>query len=371
MLCQIAVRDHPHLIKLLFTYKFKNHYHLVFPFANTNLRGYWNDTGLPYWNKDTYCWFLHQIRGIASGLNAIHNYNTNLPLFGTRLTMPGSNITQSGLLKVDKGEDKYGRHGDIKPENILWSNELAGSGVVGKLQITDLGCGRFHNLESRSGVNAAGIPKTPTYMPPEVPLGHGISRAYDIWSFGCVVLEFVTWLLEGPQSIYGFSSARGLTALDGINDDTFFTVTEKNGSKTAALREGVKTWIARLRTNPRCSDMIKDLLDLVEFQLLAIDPKQRLNSEKVDTELRIIRERANNSLVYLLGSNPPASDQHLGVKLPKGPDTKYAPATDELQPTPPPEDTPMPDVQHNLPAIRIDRADSHPDAPDRKRKNST
>jgi serine/threonine protein kinase len=324
MLNALAVRKHPHLVKLLATYKFKSHYHLVFPFANTNLRGYWEDTGLPRWNQETYAWFLGQLRGLTSGLNAIHNFRGALA-YGKEPAHQGLTIPVGEYLTVEPAEERFGRHGDIKPENILWSNEF-GTGKDGILQIADLGLGRFHGVDSRSVIDARFLSCSPTYAPPEVVLKLPVSRAYDIWSMGCVFLEFVTWLLEGDSVLKDFSSARANTGLDGVNDDTFYTLVRHAGEgETAVVRDGVLSWIDRFRHNARCSRMVHELLDLIQTRMLVVDSKQRIRSEVLDAELRAMGIKSKANLAYLMGSNAPVRDAGAGVKLPLGPSTRYAP----------------------------------------------
>ena len=317
MLSALAVRNHPHLIKLLVTYKYKGHYHLVFPYANMNLRGYWDGTGMPHWNASTYRWFLSQICGLASGLNAIHNFRANLPL-GTEEASKGLRVPVGQHLTVSPDEEKFGRHGDIKPENILWSNEVGSGEIEGILQIADMGLGRFHRLESRSRVDPRTVSGSPTYSPPEVTLEKPVSRAYDMWSLGCVFLEFITWLVEGGSKIHDFSSARAATGSDGINDDTFFTlVAEEGRPKIATVREGVATWITELQDNPRCSEMVREILKLVQGRMIVIDSTSRIRSEDLLRELTRIREQADNDPIYFLGRNTHTIDLAEGVKLPR------------------------------------------------------
>ncbi|KAF4635972.1 hypothetical protein G7Y89_g2100 [Cudoniella acicularis] len=327
MLSALAVRQHPHLVKLLVTYVYKSQYHLVFPYANTNLRGYWDDTEVPNRNKETYLWFLKQIQGLTSGLNAIHNFKAKTPSSGRQSVHDTAKKRVGDFLTVE--EEKYGRHGDIKPENILWSNELDGSGKEGILQIADMGLGRFHRLESRSAVDPRTVNGSPTYSPPELELQKPVSRAYDMWSLGCVFLEFATWLIEGSSQIYTFADKRGLTGADGINDDTFYTITTKeNGQKTAEVRQEVLEWITRLLKNPRCSPMVQDILKLVRERLLVVSTTLRIKSQKLDEELTRIGSKKNN-LDYLLGKERPSDEDSGGVKLPKGPKTLYAQNTTE------------------------------------------
>ncbi|KUJ21644.1 kinase-like protein [Mollisia scopiformis] len=328
MLSTLALRQHPYLVKLLATYKYKGDYHFVFPYANTNLRGYWDDTRLPYRNRDTYMWGLNQLCGITSGINAIHNFKaTEYPLESAEAApnLPGLNVSVGKYLTVAHEEQKYGRHGDIKPENILWSNELSGSGNEGILQLTDMGLGRFHRLESRSGIDATGLSGSPTYAPPEVCLEKKISRSYDMWSLGCVFMEFVTWLVEGKEQIYQFASARNLLVGEDTYDDLYYTIiTQDNGSKHAVVRQSVIDWFKHLKEQARCSDMLKDVLDVVETGMLVINSEDRKKCYDVVKELEKIISKAQTSDSYLLGDMP-ITDPESGVKLPMGANTRYAP----------------------------------------------
>jgi serine/threonine protein kinase len=295
MLCALATGNHKHLIKLLATYKFRGRYHLLFPYADNNLRGYWDHIGVPYWNRETCLWFLNQASGIASALNAIHNFEARVPL--------GSEQDRRGkYLTVAIAEAKFGRHGDIKPENILWFNEMQDAEHGGILQIADFGLGRFHRLESRSKVDPRSVAGSLSYSPPEVALGKAVSRAYDMWSLGCVFLEFVTWLLEGSSSIYKFSDQRLSKALDGAQDDTFFSLTTDGKITTGAvMRGGVTSWIDRLRKHPQYSEMVRDLLDIVQNHLLVIDTERRMKSDVLYKQLNKILNRAKTEEKYLLG----------------------------------------------------------------------
>jgi serine/threonine protein kinase len=121
--------------------------------------------------------------GIASALSSIHNFTVTYPL---SVDGPGNvRLQKDAKLSVEKSEELYGRHGDIKPENILWFQETPDTDdEAGILQIADFGLGRFHGRESRSNVHPDGVVGSPTYEPPECKLHRPVSRAYDIWSLG-------------------------------------------------------------------------------------------------------------------------------------------------------------------------------------------
>lgn len=309
----LTAMKHAHLIKLLATYKLGPNYHLLFPHADKNLRGFWDLVGIPFWNRKTFLWFLSQISGIASGLNTIHS---------SRTPVGSENGPQEGFLNVGNREEInreeiFGRHGDIKPENILWLNQMQVGDEGGSLQIADFGLGRFHRLGSRSMVNPQTISGSPSYSPPEIALNKPVSRAYDMWSLGCVFLEFVTWLVKGGSSNYTFASQRGATAPDKINDDTFYTVlTDENGRRSAEVRNGVISWMARLREHERCSPMVNDVLNIVQNHLLVVNSELRISAKDLDHELTRIMRRAVVDETYLLGNNVSPLDRDRGLKIP-------------------------------------------------------
>lgn len=109
--------EHKHLIPLLSSYRKKKHYHLLFPCADCNLRVYWAKNPFPIFGKNTVLRSIRQMSGITSALALIHNIRVKFDLDvdgGVRLQEGGAKLS------IKAGEEKYGRHGDIKPENILW-----------------------------------------------------------------------------------------------------------------------------------------------------------------------------------------------------------------------------------------------------------
>ncbi|TVY19984.1 Cyclin-dependent kinase 2 [Lachnellula arida] len=323
--------DDPHLIQLLATYKFKNQYHLVFPYAKENLREYWNSVDIPYWNKKTGFWFLQEICGLVAALNTIHN----LDLGGSTAVNDSGNSTRNRFSRFrnvksggEERENKYGRHGDLKPENILRLEGSQGSENAGVLQITDFGLGRFHRFESRSMEDPRTIQGSPTYAPPEIALGKPVSRAYDIWSLGCIFLEFITWLLEGSRGLDEFSAARMLLGEDGITDDVYFTLitpTDRpNAPPEAEVREGVLEWIDRLRQHPRRSEMSLEFLDLIEQSMLKVDSSGRISAELLVVNIRRMLDKSENQAGYLLGSNESVIDASSGMKPPGARNTRVS-----------------------------------------------
>jgi serine/threonine protein kinase len=304
MLSVLNRKNHRHLVKLLATYKYKHKYHLLFPFARANLRALWTFVAMPQWDRATFLWVISQLSGLVSALHLVHNFPTGKHPLGSDKTSKEASRTRPSLpasLKVAKDEEKYGRHGDIKPENILWDSESEDSALTGILILADFGLGRFHRLESRSRQDPAKINGSHTYAPPEITLGRPVSRAYDIWSLGCVFLEFITWLLEGSVGLDEFHRQRGAMAYDGVDDDTYYTIIGTETARDAEVRRGVVSWMEYLRTSRGCSTMVKDLLDLVESDMLRINSKERIRAEDLDARLKNMVKVSKSDYPYLLG----------------------------------------------------------------------
>ncbi|KAK4237320.1 kinase-like domain-containing protein, partial [Achaetomium macrosporum] len=105
-----------------------------------------------------------------------------------------------------------GRHGDIKPSNILWF------AATRTLKLTDFGLAEFHTILSRAGQSSSGLAVSPDYRPPEMDVDGGkVSRPYDIWSMGCIYLELIAWLLEGYDLVQRFRAERTLGAINVAN----------------------------------------------------------------------------------------------------------------------------------------------------------
>jgi serine/threonine protein kinase len=167
-----------------------------------------------------------QILGIVEGLKMIH-----YPDDVEQLVDPASRVEPSLLSHRSSDPKKYGRHGDLKPENILWFKTYHHDDqyqFMGLLKISDFGMTSFHESQTRSMVNPKLIGVSPTYRAPEYDIKKHISRSYDIWSLGCVLLELVTWYLLGWEGVDGFSKDRTEDDPNEIPQDVFFTLAQEN-----------------------------------------------------------------------------------------------------------------------------------------------
>ncbi|OJJ48237.1 hypothetical protein ASPZODRAFT_130197 [Penicilliopsis zonata CBS 506.65] len=300
ILRRLGAKNHPHLIKLLSTFRQGGKWNLIFPFADCNLRTYWDSHPIPAFEVETIKWTLDQIIGLASAIYHIHDF---------RLEYRQKDVSVAGLtLRVQEQERVYGRHGDLKPENILWFKESPNINARGILQITDFGLGRFHGRVSRSNVNPSSVYASPTYEAPELKLSRPVSRAYDMWSLGCVFLEFLTWLLMGAKAIEDFADCRGEPSNisdDGsitFSDDNFFTITDQGqGGK---VRAGVITWVESLHAHENCSGLIHELLDCVMDGLIVIDASRRFKAGQLVRNLKSLKQKADSNEDFMMRPAP-------------------------------------------------------------------
>lgn len=137
-----------------------------------------------------------------------------------------------------------GRHGDIKPANILWF--LTHGKERDHLVVADLGLTRYHSSLTKSRVKRVDG-WTGTYRAPEIDLHNPISARYDIWSLGCVFLEFCIWYLLGYDDVENFRRARNLDRDSADADDVeepdhsyFVTWQMPRGGRRAELRPAVQ-----------------------------------------------------------------------------------------------------------------------------------
>lgn len=141
-------------------------------------------------------------------------------------------------------EQLYGRHGDIKPANVLLFRTPDAFGDMGILKLTDFGLAEFSAVHSKSYKQKSKVATSPSYRAPECDVYGGvIGRSYDIWTLGCLYLEFATWLLGGWKLVEKFTEKR--TSLDrqwlDIPTDTFFEIVKcsETGTPGAMIKPAV------------------------------------------------------------------------------------------------------------------------------------
>lgn len=235
ILKKFSGNKHGHLISLLATYEQLGRFYLIFDWAEADLQNYWKKVNpVPGFDLDTVTWMAKQCKGIAHGIINIHAH-------------------ESIYAKLDaKGAASknvvFGHHGDIKPENVLWFAGSSGSDLQtrGTLKLSDFGLAEFSIHQTTSMPPKKNLGVSLAYRAPEADLqqGKAMGRSYDIWTLGCLYLEFITWMLGGSKLLDDFLVAR--RARDAMwhetETHTFFELELDNKTKKpiAVIKPAVK-----------------------------------------------------------------------------------------------------------------------------------
>jgi serine/threonine protein kinase len=251
--------ESPHLIKAISFYKTPGNtenLHYVFPWAEQgSLRKFWAEKTASIRGDNDVIWVFSQLLGLADAIQALHKENY--------------------------------RHGDLKPENILCF-KVPGSRVEDLtscvLVISDVGLSRIYDrlTQLRTQTKMAGG-ETKAYAAPETTIfpKRPTSRRYDIWSLGCLYLEFIIWVLYGFAELDRFR--KDLKEFGGESGERFYTISDTkqlqvDGSTqfVAEVNQVVKAWIEHIKMDSRCAGTgagtaFGYLIVLVEEQLLVVN----------------------------------------------------------------------------------------------------
>lgn len=270
--------DHPHLIKPIASYQYHTEENgcFLFPWAERgNLKEFWKtEKTIPLKNREMMGWMLKQMCGLCDALSILHAKNR--------------------------------RHGDIKPENILLFEE---GDYNGTLRIADVGLAKFHAEATERRILLEERTKTMTgttrYLSPEFVHEPQIPRVFDVWSLGCVFIEFLIWTLHGYDQLFNFRKASCAHFWNEVNDE-FVIHTE------------VQAWLSNLSKILEGSNTaLQDLLEVVKSHMLVPNWKIRSASSKVHEKLTEICHKATNDQGYLINpiieararTNPPRSKE--------------------------------------------------------------
>ncbi len=160
-------------------------------------------------------------------------------------------------------------HGDLKPENILVFKRPH---KRDKLVIKDLGLTRFHmKAAARSATYGASIAYTPPEFDPEK--DPQASCEFDIWSIGCVLLEFVVWLLDDGTAVEEFKNRRS------SSDHRFFELRGHNPRIHTAVSSQIEEMRNHIQINGKRA--LNDLLNFIAHRLIQIDPTKRATAKEL------------------------------------------------------------------------------------------
>lgn len=264
-----------HIIEFIAAIEQGTAHYLLFRWADQgNLRGLWEKYHSPRLSPALVKDVVVQLKGLTNALFRLHNYRNP--------KAPNNSASESNY-----------RHGDLKPENILSVSTRPGPHSdshphIGTLKMCDLGLTKHHNVATDLREQTSTRATTLRYQPPEVftieqqnrPVAR--SRRYDVWSMGCVILEFVIWMLYGYESLEQFNKAIRNPEFQE-RAPWFETKHEAGKGKTAKVHGVVEETIRFILANdPECQGKtaLREILELVRDRLLVVELGGRTMSER-------------------------------------------------------------------------------------------
>lgn len=265
---------HDHIVRCLSVFQYHQACYIMLEWADgRNLQYLWESLDRPSMTQELIRATVEQIKGLAGAINTAHNPGEGQPHF---------------------------RHGDLKPQNILWFPDATEKGLarkskIGKLKIGDWGVAKEH----RSGTdirqyNTTGGHASRRYEPPEESTGFKNalassksrdipvlrSRRYDIWAMGCITLEFLIWLMYGSKGLNKFQESVGIG--DAEESRFYRLIPDKD---KAEVRHVVVDWMDYIAARPVCALAEDDskktalgrLLQVVKDHLLVIPLSKELS----------------------------------------------------------------------------------------------
>ena len=234
--------NHRNIIQCIAAIKRGKKRYFMFQWADGGSLGdFWKDNPRPNIDPGFIKEIVMQLRELADALHELHN------------------------------QGSY-RHGDLKPENILRFKDAT---RVGVLKIAGMGLARRHTTPTYMRPQKSTQYGTVRYEPPEV-VTHKTSeesrsRLYDIWSMGCITLEFIVWLLYGYHDLMKFNDS--MKSFVG-GSSPYFKVGNDN---VAEVHPVVRACMDHIFKDPECTSnggniAIRDLLDIVKTNLLVVHP---------------------------------------------------------------------------------------------------
>ncbi|KAI0450536.1 kinase-like domain-containing protein [Xylaria acuta] len=304
---KVETRDH--LLPVYAAYRRGARYSFIFPWADGgSLLDLWRREPLSlkkkvlvdaheatdaHQNRKVIAWVACQLAGLTGklGLGFLHD---------TQFLEP-----DQPSLAVPESEKRYGIHGDIKPHNILYfePNQNKDESGLGLFKISDFGLTGFHSSVTRSRQSPTG-PHSPTYRSPECGMSETyLSRKYDIWALGCVLLQFLTWLISGPEGLRQFDQDRFDEADEtnpNFKEDNFFKVVqnEDTGFKTPVVKIAVQSHIEALQRDVAPGNYLHDCLELIKTRILQIEVKERADCREVHESLASYHQRCLQDSKY-------------------------------------------------------------------------
>jgi serine/threonine protein kinase len=187
--------------------------------------------------------------------------------------------------------DRKLRHSNLNPANILVFNSTTDPILV----IGDVG--GYLQDSSQISLQNNFRATTPTYEAPEAFMNNqpSISRKVDLWSLGCIFLEFTIWCLWDYAAVTAFADKR----LAPDKHSYFFSKELYRTVHPAAVEA-----MSALLRDPRVGldTALGRLVVLIQDDLLQVDENRRPKADKVVAKLKsVVKKVVAGELVACKG----------------------------------------------------------------------
>ncbi|KAH7142729.1 kinase-like domain-containing protein [Dactylonectria estremocensis] len=237
---------HPNIVDLLGYYTYRGRHNPIFPLApGGDLGSVFENDRLEAFGSDQSFYFA--LSNLSSAVQTVHA------------------VTSKSLDLRYKG-----CHHDLKPRNILFKGN--------RLILADFGLSTLtpgHESSKDEFQIGAGH-----YLAPECEdfannfKKQMVGRSSDIWSFGCILAEALTYMKRDKEAVVAFKKARA------IRIGNFKTYTFHAGCRSPHPQ--VATWLSELETEGTQADKL--CVDLIR-RMLSIDPGDRPDAGRVTARL--------------------------------------------------------------------------------------
>ena len=253
----LQLLHHANIVELYCSYTYLEEHNLLFPLLDMDLENFFKlETRFGEFRRDFT--FFTALCGLSSALDYVHNYHFQEPDHSVDLT-------------------RIGYHRDIRPRNILVNSKT--------FLLTDFGLARMREVDNGSQSTSPNI--ISDYVAPEC-MDAGLNnqkvgRPVDIWAFGCLIIDIVSYMVQGPQGRNQAQQKRkGSGFYPNFTDSWFFAGDE--------LKDGVTEWVQELRRIVE-GETAQVLLDL-SMEILQIQPSTRPKAEAVYRKASLLATKA-------------------------------------------------------------------------------
>lgn len=188
-------------------------------------------------------------------------------------------------------------HMDLKPENILVAEDP--SSLIGKCMLSDFGVSLFALSQEVSQGQSARTPASSyldeprrgcgTYQPPEIEQFRIDGHKCDIWSFGCILLDVLSFALGRTELWKGVRTLRNCGG-----DDYFYKPNLGRGATQTAisstntkLKTQMRQWVKDQKRSAKNPRWVRCYIDIIE-STLKCDPQDRPKIGSVVCALSIL-----------------------------------------------------------------------------------